>query len=146
LEIISQIFKQTNDSSLLIYAMEAVIDSGFSLSYRDRVLRFIFPLIPHPTSRDGSPHVHALTRLLVTLGDPSLAVPLLVSLATHDKLLALQFSFDLVEGGARDFLDAVSEELPTGQSVRVSARTISRMHLDNTYRMQQRLLTRFASS
>ncbi|KAE9408198.1 26S proteasome regulatory complex, non-ATPase subcomplex, Rpn2/Psmd1 subunit [Gymnopus androsaceus JB14] len=98
LDIISKIYEQTQDISILSYAMEAVIDSGFSLSFRDVVL----------------PLAHALTRLLVTLGDPSLTVPLLVSLVPKEKLLAYQFAFDLVEGGARDYLDLVRTQLPVG--------------------------------
>ncbi|KAJ3883307.1 D-isomer specific 2-hydroxyacid dehydrogenase [Lentinula edodes] len=114
LDIISKIYEQVKDTSILSYAMEAVIDSGFSLSYRDTVLRFLFPLFPRPTAGDGSALAHALTRLLVTLGDPSLTVPLLVSLVPKEKLLAYQFSFDLVEGGARDYLDLVRTQLPAG--------------------------------
>jgi len=59
----------------------AVLDTAFSLSYQDQVLRFLFPLFPRPTTGtgDGSPHVHALTRLLVTLSDPSLSISLLDS-------------------------------------------------------------------
>ncbi|KAJ3918306.1 D-isomer specific 2-hydroxyacid dehydrogenase [Lentinula edodes] len=114
LDIISRIYEQVKDTSILSYAMEAVIDSGFSLSYRDTVLRFLFPLFPRPTAGDGSALAHALTRLLVTLGDPSLTVPLLVSLVPKEKLLAYQFSFDLVEGGARDYLDLVRTQLPAG--------------------------------
>ncbi|KAJ3937705.1 MAG: D-isomer specific 2-hydroxyacid dehydrogenase [Lentinula lateritia] len=114
LDIISKIYEQVQDTSILSYAMEAVIDSGFSLSYRDTVLRFLFPLFPRPTAGDGSALAHALTRLLVTLGDPSLTVPLLVSLVPKEKLLAYQFSFDLVEGGARDYLDLVRTQLPAG--------------------------------
>lgn len=97
--------------------MEAVIDSGFSLSYRDIVLRFLYPLFPRPTAGDGSALAHALTRLLVTLGDPSLTVPLLVTLVPKEKLLAYQFAFDLVEGGARDFLELVRTQLPAGDDV-----------------------------
>lgn len=97
--------------------MEAVLDTGFSLSYRDQVLHFLFPLFPQSTTGDGSPHVYALTRLLVTLSSPSLTVPLLTSLVPKEKLLAYQFAFDLVEGGAQDFLEAVRNELPEGDSV-----------------------------
>ncbi|KIK70882.1 hypothetical protein GYMLUDRAFT_66097 [Collybiopsis luxurians FD-317 M1] len=114
LDIISKIYEQTHDTSILSYAMEAVIDSGFSLSYRDTVLRFLYPQFPRPTAGDGSALAHALTRLLVTLGDPSLTVPLLESLVPKEKLLAYQFAFDLVEGGARDYLDLVRTQLPAG--------------------------------
>lgn len=115
-DIISQIYSQTQDISLLSYTMEAVIDTGFSLSYRDQVLNFLFPLFPKPTA-DGSPYIHALTRLLVSLSSPSLTVPLLTSLVPNDKLLAYQFAFDLVEGGAQDFLEAIRGDLPEGDSV-----------------------------
>lgn len=97
--------------------MEAVLDTGFPLSYRDQVLNFLFPLFPQPKAGDGSPHVHALTRLLVTLSSPSLTVPLLTSLVPKEKLLAYQFAFDLVAGGAQDFLESVRSELPEGDAV-----------------------------
>ena len=97
--------------------MEGVLDTGFSLSYRDQVLRFLFPLFPQPTAGDGSPHVHALTRLLVTLSDPSLTIPLLASLVSCEPLLAYQFAFDLVEGGSQDFLETLRAELPEGDEV-----------------------------
>lgn len=99
--------------------MEAVLDTGFSLSYRDQVLHKLLPLFPPPTTEPKSPHVHALTRLLVTLSDASLTVPLLTSLVPHEKLLAYQFAFDLVEGGAQDFLENVRSELPEGDEVSV---------------------------
>ncbi|RDB29217.1 26S proteasome non-ATPase regulatory subunit 1 A [Hypsizygus marmoreus] len=114
LDVISSIYQQTQDISLLSYAMEAVLDTGFSLSYRDEVLHFLLPLFPPPTT--GSPHVHAITRLLVTLSSPSLTVPLLVSLIPKEPLLAYQFAFDLVEGGAQEFLESVRGELPEGDT------------------------------
>uniref|UniRef100_A0A0W0FGL5 26S proteasome regulatory subunit RPN2 n=1 Tax=Moniliophthora roreri TaxID=221103 RepID=A0A0W0FGL5_MONRR len=114
LDIISQIYNQTHDITILCYAMEAVVDTGFSLSYRDTVLRFLFPLFPQPSAKGGSTYVHALIRLLVTLSDSSLTVPLLVSLVPKEKLLAYQFAFDLVEGGARDYLESIRNELPSG--------------------------------
>lgn len=83
----------------------------------DIVLRFLYPLFPRPTAGDGSALAHALTRLLVTLGDPSLTVPLLVTLVPKEKLLAYQFAFDLVEGGARDYLELVRTQLPVGDDV-----------------------------
>ncbi|KAH7928528.1 26S proteasome regulatory complex non-ATPase subcomplex Rpn2/Psmd1 subunit [Leucogyrophana mollusca] len=114
-DIISQVYDLTKDVSLLSYAMEAVLDTGFSLSYRDQVLNFLLPLFPPPTTRTKSPHIHALARLLVTLNKPSLTVPLLTSLVPKERLLAYQFAFDLVEGGARDFLEGVRNDLPKGQ-------------------------------
>ncbi|KAG7099168.1 hypothetical protein E1B28_001039 [Marasmius oreades] len=119
LDVISQIYNKTHDISILSYTMEAVVDTGFSLSYRDTVLRFLFPLFPQPSAKGISTHVHALIRLLVTLNDSSLTVPLLVSLVPQEKLLAYQFAFDLVEGGARDYLESIRNELPAGdQSTR----------------------------
>lgn len=117
LDVITAIYNQTKDISLLSYAMEGVLDTGFSLSYRDQVLRFLFPLFPQPRTGDGSPIVHALTRLLVTLSDPSLTIPLLTSLVTREQLLAYQFAFDLVEGGSQDFLETLRTDLPEGDEV-----------------------------
>lgn len=105
---------------LLSYAMEAVLDTGFSLSYRDQVLHFLLPLFPSPTTESRSPHVHALTRLLVTLSNPSLTVTLLTSLVPKEKLLAYQFAFNSVEGGAQDPLESVQSELPEGDEVCVT--------------------------
>lgn len=99
---------------MLSYAMEAVLDTGFSLQYRDEVLHKLLPLFPPPTIESQSPHIHALTRLLVTLSDASLTVPLFTSLVPNEKLLAYQFAFDLVEGGAQDFLESVRSGLPEG--------------------------------
>ncbi|KAK0478260.1 hypothetical protein IW261DRAFT_1482577 [Armillaria novae-zelandiae] len=113
LDVIEHIYRHTNDVSLLLYAMEAALDTGFSLSYRDQVLRFLFPLFPQ-SSTDGS-HVHTLTRLLITLGDSGLTIPLFKSMVPSNKLMAYQLAFDLVEGGARDYLDNVRSELPEGQ-------------------------------
>ncbi|KAJ7634207.1 hypothetical protein DFH06DRAFT_1221396 [Mycena polygramma] len=116
LDVIARIYSQTKDTSLLSYAMEGVLDTGFSLSYRDEVLSFLFPLFPQPVTGDSSPHVHSLTRLLVTLSSPSLTVPFLTSLVPKEKLLAYQFAFDLVEGGSQDFLESVRTDLPEGDS------------------------------
>ncbi|KAF9244603.1 26S proteasome regulatory complex non-ATPase subcomplex Rpn2 Psmd1 subunit [Melanogaster broomeanus] len=115
LDIISRVYDITHDVSLLSYAMEAVLDTGFSLSYRDQVLNFVLPLFPEPSSRTQSSHIHSLARLLVTLNNPSLTVPLLTSLVPKERLLAYQFAFDLVEGGARDFLEGVQKALPEGK-------------------------------
>ena len=92
--------------------MEAVIDTQFSLSYRELVLQFLYPLFPPLENR--SPHIHALTRLLVALSSSATTVPLLVSLVPRRKLLAYQFAFDLVEGGPQDFLEVIRNELPEG--------------------------------
>lgn len=97
--------------------MDAVLDAGTSLSYRDEILRFLLPLFPPASSKDRSPHVHSITRLLVTLGSPELTIPLLTSFVPNEKLLAYQFAFDLVEGGAQDFLESVKSGLPEGTEV-----------------------------
>lgn len=94
--------------------MEGVLDTGFSLSYRDEVLRFLFPLFPLPKVGDTSPHVHAVTRLLVALSDPEITIPFLSSLISTQPLLAYQIAFDLVEGGSQDFLEILRTSLPEG--------------------------------
>ncbi|KAH0838230.1 26S proteasome regulatory complex non-ATPase subcomplex Rpn2 Psmd1 subunit [Lanmaoa asiatica] len=114
LDVISRIYNITHDVSLLSYAMEAVLDTGFSLLYRDQILNFLLPLFPAPSSRTKSSHIHSLARLLVTLNNPSLTVPLLTSLVPKERLLAYQFAFDLAEGGTRDFLEGVRKHLPEG--------------------------------
>lgn len=73
-------------STLLDYAMDSVLDTNFSLSYRDEVLRFL--LLLFPPSKAQAAYINAVTRLLVTLGDPSLAIPLLTSLVPTENLLA----------------------------------------------------------
>ncbi|KAI0673424.1 26S proteasome regulatory complex non-ATPase subcomplex Rpn2/Psmd1 subunit [Trametes maxima] len=114
LDIIKGIYEQTHDTSLLSYAMEAVLDTAFPLAYRDQVLKFVFPLFPAPTSDAKSPHVYSLTRILVTLNSPEMTVSFLNSLVPRQKLLAYQFAFDLVEGGGQDFLEAIRKDLPEG--------------------------------
>ncbi|KAL0951329.1 hypothetical protein HGRIS_008034 [Hohenbuehelia grisea] len=113
-DIISRSYEKTRDTALLSYTMEAALDTGFSLSYRDQVLNFLLPLFPRPSSTGGSQHVHALTRLLVTLSSAEHTVSLLTSLVPDEKLLAYQFAFDLVEGGAQDYLEGVRNDLPEG--------------------------------
>lgn len=120
LDIIEQLYEKTNDNSLLAYSMEAVLDNHFPLSYRDQVLNFLYPLFPSPIIDSKSPHIHSLTRLLVTLSNPTLTVTLLVSLVPGEKLVAYQLAFDLVEGGAQDFLETVRNDLPVGDEVRLS--------------------------
>ena len=97
--------------------MDSVIDMTFSLSYRNEVLNFLLPLFP-PLEAKAS-HVYAVTRILVTLSDPSLAIPTLSKLVPREKLLAYQLAFDLVEGGGQDFLVAIRTGLPEGDSVRL---------------------------
>jgi len=117
LDVIASIYNETKDISLLSYSMEGVLDTGFSLSYRDQVLRFLLPLFPQPAAGDGAAHVNSLTRLLVTLSDPSLTIPLFDSLVEDETLLAYQFAFDLVEGGSQDFLETLRTDLPEGDEV-----------------------------
>jgi 26S proteasome regulatory subunit N2 len=100
--------------------MEAVLDNHFPLSYRDQVLNSLYPLFPSPTIDSKSPYIHSFTRLLVTLSNPALTVSLLVSLVPKEKLVAYQLAFDLVEGGAQDFLESVRNELPVGDEVRLT--------------------------
>jgi 26S proteasome regulatory subunit N2 len=126
LDVIKYIYEQTKDTSLLTYTMDAVIDGNVSLTVRDQVLHFILPLYPSIDANVRSPHVHALTRLLVTLGDASLTAPLLTSLVQKNKLLAYQFAFDLVEGGAQDFLETLRNGLPTEGVSCKSASSLSR--------------------
>ncbi|KAF9535345.1 armadillo-type protein [Crepidotus variabilis] len=114
LDVIASIYSKTKDIGLLTYAMEGILDTGFSLSYRDEVLRFFLPLFPKPTAGEGAAHLHSLTRLLVTLSDPSLTIPLITSLVASDTLLAYQLAFDLVEGGSQDFLETLRTDLPAG--------------------------------
>lgn len=114
LDIIQQIYERTHDVGLLSYAMEAVLNTTFSLSYHDQVLNFLYPLFPPPTIDSKSPHIYSLTRLLVTLNNRSLTVSLLTSLVPKENLLAYQLAFDLVEGGAQDFLESVRSGLPEG--------------------------------
>lgn len=112
------IFNINRDVSLLMYTMDAVLDTNLSLSYRTRVLKFLLPLFPALESR--SPHVHAVTRLLVTLSDAALTVPLVAALVPKEQLLAYQLAFDLVEGGSQDFLEAVRNDLPEGDTVSIN--------------------------
>ncbi|KAI0320354.1 26S proteasome regulatory complex non-ATPase subcomplex Rpn2/Psmd1 subunit [Amylostereum chailletii] len=114
LDVISHIFAQTRDTSLLAYAMEVVLENNFSLLYRDEVLNFLYPLFPPLVDESGSPYIHTLMRLLVTLSSPSLTVPLIVSLVPKQELMAYQLAFDLVSGGAQDFLESVRKDLPEG--------------------------------
>ncbi|KAJ8482928.1 hypothetical protein ONZ51_g5045 [Trametes cubensis] len=114
LDVIKHIYEQTQDTSLLSYAMEAVLDTAFPLAYRDQVLKFLFPLFPAPTSEAKSPHVYSLTRILVTLNSPEMTINFLNTLVPEQKLLAYQFAFDLVEGGSQDYLEAIRKGLPEG--------------------------------
>ena len=117
LDVIARIFANLKDTELLNYAMEAVLNTGFSLSYREEVLHFLFPLFPPLTPQ--ATHFHSLTRLLVALSDASLTIPLLASLVHKEKLVAYQLAFDLAEGGTQEFLGSVREGLPSGEEVSI---------------------------
>ena len=118
--MIAAIYEETKDVSLLSYTMEGVLDTGFSLSYRNQVLRFLLPLFPQPTAAEAA-HTNSIIRLLVTLSDPSLTIPFLNSLVASEKLLAHQFAFDLAEGGSQDFLETLRSELPQGDEVSLAS-------------------------
>jgi 26S proteasome regulatory subunit N2 len=108
--MIAHIYARTKDTELLSYAMEAVMDSGFSLAYRNQVLNFLLPLFPTLTAK--SPHIHAVTRLLVALSDSLHAIKLLARLVPDELLVAYQLAFDLAEGGSQEFTRNVSDGLP----------------------------------
>ena len=110
LDLILDRYKLTNDASLLSYTMDSVLDTNFSRQYRDEVLNFLLPLFPPLASKVS--HVYAVTRILVTLSNPALAVPMITPLVPNEKLVVYQLAFDLVEGGAHDFLVAVRDALP----------------------------------
>lgn len=92
LDLILHIFKLNEDVSLLSYAMDVVLETNFSLSYRNQVLNFLLPLFPPLEPK--SPHVHTVTRLLVTLSDATLTIPLLTALVPKETLLAYELAFD----------------------------------------------------
>ncbi|KAF8331501.1 26S proteasome regulatory complex, non-ATPase subcomplex, Rpn2/Psmd1 subunit [Cantharellus anzutake] len=117
LDIITQIYELTRDTDILSYIMEAVLDTGFTLAFRDKVLHHILPLFPPlaPKAR----HIHTLTRIHVALSSPPLTIPLLSGLVEEglngdkDQLaVAYQIAFDLVEGATQDFLEAVRSGFP----------------------------------
>lgn len=97
--------------------MDAVLETNFSLSYRNQVLNFLLPLFPPLEPK--APHVHTVTRLLVTLSDATLTIPLLTALVPKETLLAYELAFDLVEGGGQDFLEAIRTQLPEGEEVSI---------------------------
>lgn len=118
LDIVTRIYELTKDTQLLSYVIDAVLDSGFKLAYRTKVLHHVIPLFPPPTVQ--SPHIYSLTRLHITLSSPSLTIDFLSSLASgapsdsakEKALLAYQIAFDLVEGGTQDYIEAVRTGLP----------------------------------
>ncbi|KZS93102.1 26S proteasome regulatory complex non-ATPase subcomplex Rpn2/Psmd1 subunit [Sistotremastrum niveocremeum HHB9708] len=113
LDIVARIYSHTKDTEILAYVMEAVLDTGFKLSYRTEVLHFLFPLFPLPTSH--SSHIHTIIRLLVSLSDVSVTIGLFSALIPKERLLAYQVAFDLVEGGTQDFLQGLRDALPAGE-------------------------------
>ncbi|KAG8936517.1 proteasome regulatory particle base subunit [Tulasnella sp. 418] len=122
LDVITRIYELTKDTQLLSYVIDSVLDSGFKLAYRNKVLRHIIPLFPPPTAQ--SSHIYSLTRLHITLASPPLTISFLNSLTegaselvTEQQLLAYQLAFDLVEGGTQDFIEAVRSGLPEGKTL-----------------------------
>ena len=115
LDVVEYIFRLNRDVSLLSYTMEAALEADFSLAYRDEVLRFLLPLIP--PLEPHSAHIHSVIRLLVTLGDSSVTIPIIDDLVPRNALLAYQLAFDLVEGGAQDYLERLRNDLPEGDEV-----------------------------
>ncbi|CAE6469908.1 unnamed protein product [Rhizoctonia solani] len=118
LDIVTRIFEHTHDTDLLSYAMEAVLDVGFNLATRNRVLHHLCPLFPLP--KPGANYTIALTRLHVALATPSVTNPLFQKLIESgdktNRLLACQLAFDLVEGSTQDFLRIVSNSLPSTEN------------------------------
>ncbi|KAF8708026.1 26S proteasome regulatory complex, non-ATPase subcomplex, Rpn2 Psmd1 subunit, partial [Rhizoctonia solani] len=118
LDIVTRIFEHTHDTELLSYAMDAVLDVGFNLATRNRVLHHLCPLFPLP--KPGANYTIALTRLHVALATPSVTNPLFQKLIESgdktNRLLACQLAFDLVEGSTQDFLRIVSNSLPSGEN------------------------------
>jgi 26S proteasome regulatory subunit N2 len=114
LDIIKDIHKLTNDTDLLIYVMDAVFETSFTLSYRMAVLKFIFPLFP--PLQENSPHFHPVTRILATLSSPQLTIPYLTDLVPGRLILAYQVAFDLFESGVQEFLQTVMQQLPEGKT------------------------------
>ncbi|KAG9126952.1 proteasome regulatory particle base subunit, partial [Ceratobasidium sp. 392] len=127
LDIVTRVFEHTNDTDLLSYAMEAVLDVGFNLATRNRVLHHLCPLFPLP--KPGAQYTLALTRLHVALETPSVTTPLFQKLIESDdktnRLLASQLAFDLVEGCTQDFLRLVSNSLPSSENYNVVRQILS---------------------
>jgi 26S proteasome regulatory subunit N2 len=117
LDIVTRVFEHTQDTDLLSYAMDAVLDVGFNLATRNRVLHHLCPLFPLP--KPGAQYTLALTRLHVALETPSVTTPLFQKLIDSgdktNRLLACQLAFDLVEGSTQDFLRVVSTSLPSSE-------------------------------
>ncbi|KAG1739675.1 hypothetical protein EDB19DRAFT_1978068 [Suillus lakei] len=73
------------------------------------------PLHPVPVHRSQSFNSECEVIDAVTLNQPSLVIPLVTSLIPKERLLAYQFVFDLVGGGALEFLQGVKAGLPEGK-------------------------------
>lgn len=114
LDVIARIHELTHDTDLLVYVMDAVFETSFTLSYRYAVLKFLLPLFP-PLDFNST-HIHAVTRILVTLSQPSLTVPYLTNLVPDKLLLAYQVAYDLFESGVQEFLQTVMQSLPDGEA------------------------------
>ena len=110
LDILDRIYGLNHDVSLLSSSMEAMLDTGSSLSYHDQVLAscYLSSLLLHHFQ---SPHTYMLLLdCWLPSNKPSLVIPLLTSLIPKDRPLTNQFASDLVEGGARDFFQGVKAE------------------------------------
>lgn len=114
LDVIEHVHKLTDDTDLLIYVMDAVFETSFTLSYRIAVLKSILQLFP--PLQNNSPHIHAITRILVALSSPSITIPYLTALVPDRLLLAYQIAFDLFESGVQEFLQTVMQQLPEGEN------------------------------
>ncbi|CCO34500.1 26S proteasome regulatory subunit rpn2 [Rhizoctonia solani AG-1 IB] len=127
LDIVTRIFEHTHDTDLLSYAMDAVLDVGFNLATRNRVLHHLCPLFPLP--KPGANYTIALTRLHVALATPSVTTPLFQKLIEagdkNNRLLACQLAFDLVEGSTQDFLRIVSNSLPSTENYELIRQILS---------------------
>jgi len=110
LDVIARIHDLTHDTDLLVYVMDAVSETSFTLSYRLAVLRFLLPLFP-PLELHSS-HIHAVTRILVTLSSPQITVAYLRALVPDKLILAYQVAYDLFESGVQEFLQTVMQQLP----------------------------------
>ncbi|CAE6456206.1 unnamed protein product [Rhizoctonia solani] len=127
LDIVTRIFEHTHDTDLLSYAMDAVLDVGFNLATRNRVLHHLCPLFPLP--KPGANYTIALIRLHVALATPSVTNPLFQKLIESgdktNRLLACQLAFDLVEGSTQDFLRIVSNSLPSTENYDIIRQILS---------------------
>ncbi|QRV75716.1 26S proteasome regulatory complex, subunit Rpn2/Psmd1 [Ceratobasidium sp. AG-Ba] len=127
LDIVTRVFEHTNDTDLLSYAMDAVLDVGSNLATRNRVLHHLCPLFPLP--KPGSQYTLALTRLHVALETPAVTTPLFQKLIESaektNRLLACQLAFDLVEGCTQDFLRLVSNSLPSTENYAIIRQILS---------------------